>query len=192
MIDFVGLLLLNMTGALFTIASFLVFGLKEEKPTRWAAPFLISGAIALACGLRMAWTWPLPGPYNIAYGEMSVLFGGLLLGAGICLAAGWNLLPMTVYAFFAGVAAVIMGVEFFLLGLSKQPLIAGAGFVVSGLGGVFAALPIAYPKQWMFRYAGAAVVVAAGLIWATTAYMEIPAHLTGFAKYLPPGMPPMR
>ncbi len=187
-IDYLVLMLVNMTGALLTIAAFLICGLNSEKPQKWAAPFLVSGFIALACGLHMVWNWPLPGPFNVAFGETTVLFGGVLLGAGIALAAGWNLLPLAIPAFVAGAAAVLTGMGIIRLELTGKPLISGIGFILTGLCGVFAVLPLAYPKQWVFRYVGAAVVFAAAVIWASTAYLSIPSHMKNFKQYTPPGM----
>jgi putative membrane protein len=187
-IDFLLLMLLNMTGALLTIAAFLVCGMKEEKPSRWAAPFIITGVIALCCGLRMVWTWPLPGPYNSVFGEMTVLLGGLMLGAGISLAAGWSLLPMAGLAFVAGAAAVATGGWIISLGLTAKPVLSGIAFIITGLGGVFAVLPLAFPRNWVLRYAGAALMVMAAIMWATTSYLTIPAHIENSKHYTPPGM----
>ena len=136
----------------------------------------------------MVWTWPLPGPYNSVFGEMTVLLGGLMLGAGISLAAGWSLLPVAVPAFVAGGAAVVTGVWIIKLGLTGNALLSGIAFIVTGLGGVCAFLPLALPKNWLLRYAGAGLMVVAAIMWATTSYLTIPAHMKSFQHYTPPGM----
>ena len=93
------------------------------------------GVIALANGLRMIWNWPLPGSYNIAYGELSALFGIIFLGAALALEKGWRLLTVGIYACFAGLAAAIVGLRIIVLGMTKQPLVSGAGMILAGVGG---------------------------------------------------------
>jgi uncharacterized membrane protein len=51
----------------------------------------MSGFVALATGLHMIWNWPLPGSYNIAIGDLSVLFGIVFLGTALALAMSWRL-----------------------------------------------------------------------------------------------------
>ena len=97
------------------------------------------GGVALATGLHMIWTWPVPGSFNISFGETSVLFGGLYLAASVALAMSWDLLTITVYAFFAGLTSIVVGVRIINLGQTRQPLVAGLGFILTGLGGVLAA-----------------------------------------------------
>lgn len=135
--------------------------------------------------LHMTWTWPLPGSYNVAFGEMSALFGVLFLAAAWALAKGWDLMPVAIYGFFAGGAAILVGIRIISLGLTKAPLLSGIGFILSGMGGVFA-VPILYLRTHRtLRIMGAVVLIAAAGIWATTCYMAYWMHLSSLAKWLP-------
>ncbi len=100
----------------------------------------------------------LPGAFNLAFGEMTVLLGGLLLGAGISLAAGWSLLPLAVTAFVAGAAAIV-GRWLIQLELTRQTVhLRYRVHRITGLGGV---APIRWFKNRVVVCGGAAVMLVA-------------------------------
>lgn len=138
LIDYLTLMLISMTAGLFLLAYYVYRGLDDENTQRWVPGFAMAGFIALVTGLHMCFTWPLSGSFNIAFGEMSVLFGILFLGAALALWKGWEMPTVAIYAFFAGLAAVVVGARVINLGLTKRPLVSGIGFILSGLGGIFA------------------------------------------------------
>ncbi len=177
MIDYVGLLLINMVSALAVISLFLWLGLGRPETRHWAPAFGIAGLVATVAGLAMTFTEPIPKPYSTAYGEMSVLLGALLLGAAWALANGWSLLPLGIYAFFAGAAAILLGIRVLDLGLTPMPLIPGAGFILTGLGGVGAGLVLWKKENKALRLAGGLVTLAAALLWAFTGYMAYWGHM---------------
>ena len=145
MIDYVSLMLLNMAAALVLIGVFVLTAIGRADNKGWAVPFAAAGFVAVVTGFVMTFTWPLPSPYNIAYGEMTVLLGVLLLGAGVAIAKGWDLFPLCYYALFAGLAAILIGIRFIDLGLTRTPLLSGVGFILTGLCGailLFAAAAI--------------------------------------------------
>ena len=176
-IDYVTLLLTNMTAALVVLAFFLWWGLGREDQAKWAPAFGISGLIAFIAGLAMTFTWPIPKPYASAFGEMSVLFGVLFLGAAWALARGWSLIPLGIYAFVPGLAAIVLGVRFVHLSLTAAPLLAGAGFIVTGCGGIFAALVLAEHRVASLRIIGGIVMFVAALLWVPPTYMGYWMHM---------------
>lgn len=184
-IDFVVLMLLNMTAGLLILAAYVYKGLDDPDQGKWAPAFAMPGAVAFACGLRMVWTWPLPGSYNVAFGEMSVLFGVLFLGAALAQAKGWSLIPTALYALVAGLAAIITGIRFIDLGLTARPVMTGIGFMLTGLGGVFAAPTIYLRRSGLLRLLGALVILAAAGIWALTGYLGAWGHLEAFREWTP-------
>lgn len=185
-VDFLGLLLVNMVAAYFILAGYVYKGLDDPDQKRWALGFGMTGLIALVFGSVMVITWPLPGPFNAAYGEPSVLLGIILLAASLGMARGWNLTIVAVYGFFAGLAAVVLGGGIIALKLTPRPLIPGVGFILSGLAGVFAAPTLVYfRRDRPFRTLAAAVLVLTGLIWASTAYPTLYVHLHSFGKWVP-------
>jgi putative membrane protein len=185
-IDYVSLLLLNMLCGYFLLAWYVASGLDDADQGRWAPAFGMVGLVAAVFGGVMAATWPLPGAYGYMFGEMSVVFGVVFLGAAVAFARGSDLRPVALYALFAGLAAVVVGIRIMVLRLTKEPVLAGVGFILSGLGGV-GALPtlVWFRRARTVRYVAAAVLVLAGLIWAATVYPEYWLHPAIFGKWVP-------
>lgn len=144
-IDYITLMLINMVAGLFLLAHYVYQGLDSPAQRQWIPGFGMTGGIALVTGLHMIWTWPVNGSFNIAFGETTVLFGILFIGASAALAQGWGLLTVAIYGFFAGLAAMVIGLRVINLGLTQRPFISGIGFILTGLGGVLAA-PTLYLK----------------------------------------------
>ena len=179
-IDYVTLMLVNMAAGFFVLAGFLVR--KDEEPGQpWAPAFALVGLVALITGFRMTFTWPLPGSYNVAFGELSVFFGGLMLAAVWPLAKGLDLKPLALYGFFAGLAAIVVGTQFFRLGLSQTPVMTGTGLLLSGIAGL-GAYPTVRCNCRKFRLMGAVILVLSGLIWASIGYSAYGSHIASFMK----------
>lgn len=184
-IDYISLMLINMSAGLILLAWHLYEGFDSPDQKKWAPGFAATGAIALVNGLHMTWNWPLPGSYNVAFGEMSVLFGILFLSASLALAKGWDISPVGVYAFFAGLAAVIIGIRIVDLKLTQEPGLSGIGFVLSGSSAIMIA-PVLYLKQnKTLRLFVAGMLVIAALIWLRTGYKAYWAHLGSLADWKP-------
>jgi len=187
-IDYVGLLLINMSAGLFLLAGYLYKGIESKQQKKWSPALAISGFIATSYGCHMTWHWPLPGSYNVAFGEMSVLLGALFLGAAFCLAMDWDMLIVAAYGFFSGLAATIVGCRIINLGMTKEPLIAGIGFILTGLCGIFSAPALYFRANRFFRLLGSITLIIAALIWARTGYMACWSHLADLAKWMPATM----
>ncbi|MBW4661688.1 MAG: DUF981 domain-containing protein [Drouetiella hepatica Uher 2000/2452] len=184
-IDYITLMLINMVAGLFLLAYYVYQGLDSPDQERWIPGFGMTGGIALVTGLHMIWTWPIGGSFNIAFGETTVLFGIIFITTAIALSQGWDLLTVAIYAFFAGIAAVVIGLRVINLGLTKQPLLSGVGFILTGLGGIFAAPTLYLKTNRTWRLLGVAVLVSAALIWALTGYLAYWGHLETFQKWVP-------
>ena len=187
-VDYLTLMLVNLVAGLFLLAYYVWRGLEDSDQKRWVPAFSIVGMLALVTGLPMIWNWPLPNSHNIAFGEMSVFFGALFLGAALALAKEWNLSILGVYAFFAGAAAVTVGARILNLGMTKEPLLSSIGFILAGLGGMFAAATLCLRANRVLRVLGAVALVLAALIFAFTGYGAYWDHLAGFSKWVPPTM----
>ena len=176
-IDYVTLMLINMTAGLVVLAAFLLWGLTAENRAPWAPVFGITGLIAATCGFAMTFSAPLPEPFNMAFGEMSVLLGMLFLAASWSLAKGWPLLPLGIYAFFAGLAAVLLGIRIIDLDLTLKPALSGAGFILTGLSGILAIAALWKRHSLTGRLCGAAILLAAAAIWLLTALAAYWSHM---------------
>jgi putative membrane protein len=169
MIDYLTLMLINMAAGLFLLGCFVWRDLdRPEDAGRWVPAFAICGLVAAIGGFAITLTWPLPKPYSMTYGEMSVLFGVLLLGLALALARKWELIPLSIYAFFAGAMATLLGTRIIDLGLTTHPLLSGVGFVLSGACGIFSPVVVWQSDKKGLRLVGAIVLFAASAIWAWT------------------------
>lgn len=184
-IDYVPIILINMAAGLFVLAYFILRGLAAEDHRKWASAFAMTGTVALVSGFHMTFHWPLPGSYNVPYGELSVLFGIIFLGAAFSMSKSWNLSPVTVFAFFGGIISVLVGVRFIDLGLTPTPRITAAGFIATGAGGIFS-----YPL-WRYRHirplriVGSLVMIGAGTLWTVTSCMAYWMHLEKLSGWVP-------
>jgi putative membrane protein len=184
-IDYVGLMLMNMLAGLVALAIFVLYDLEGPNGRRWVPPFLLTGGLALALGLHMVTHWPIIGSYNALFGELSVLFGAAFLGAALAVAKGWDLMPVTLYAFFGGALAVLGGVRIIDLHMTQMPTLSGAGFILTGAAGVFA-LPAWYLRRSrVVRGLGFLTLIAAAAIWALTGFMAFWFHLSGAKDWKP-------
>jgi putative membrane protein len=95
-IDFLTLIMINLVAGTVLLAFYLWKGIDEKDKRPYASAFFATGLLSVITGLQMAFTWPLPGSYNIGYGDAATLFGIVYLATGLSLWQGWDLLPVTV------------------------------------------------------------------------------------------------
>ncbi len=182
-VDWLTLLLVNMQVALILHALFM--GWFIEKDAKKMIPgFLLVGAIALIAGFRMVFNWPLPGPYNIIYGELSVLLGGFFFMAGLAIAFGWDLLTVGIYSLFGGAVAVLMGVRIWVSGMTSEPLVAGLGFVLTGATAAATLPALVLPWRWL-RWLVALAAAGSAVIWILVGFPAYWAHIDAFSKWAP-------
>lgn len=188
-IDYLTLVMINMVAGTALLAYYLWKGMDEADQRPYAAAFFGVGLLSLVTGLHLSFNWPLPGSYNVGYGDTTTLFGVVFLGTAIALWQGWNLLPVAIYAFFAGVDAVLVGARIWSLQLTKEPLMSAIGFILAGLGGVFSAPYFMWFKSnRTVRMLGVALLVVTAVLWAVTFYGSLWAHLESFSKWIPATM----
>jgi putative membrane protein len=176
-IDYVTLMLINMAAGLCVLALFVATSVHKDDSRCWSPAFAIAGLTATITGFTMTFTWPLPYPYNVAYGELSIMFGMLYLATALSLAKSFNLMPIGIYAVIAGAAAIVVGVRFINLGLSNAPVFSGTGFILTGLTGVLMPVLLCLKKVKAVRLLGAILPLAAAFIWGWTGYTAYWHHL---------------
>ena len=188
-IDFLTLVMVNLVAGSVLLAYYLWKGMDQKDQRPYAAGFFITGLVGLVTGLQLSFTWPLPGSFNVGYGDAAALFGAVYLATSIALWQGWDLVPVSIYSFFAGIDAIIVGFSLYANKLGQEPFVAAVGFILAGLGGVFA-----FPfLQWFkgnqaVRWIAIIVLLLTAAIWGFTFYSALWAHMTAFAKYLPATM----
>jgi putative membrane protein len=188
-IDFLTLVMINLVAGTVLLAFYLWRGIDEKDQRAYAAAFFMVGIVSLVTGLQISFNWPLPGSYNVGYGDATTLFGVVFIATSIALAFGSNLIPVSIYAFFAAIDSIVVGLRIFSLNLTKEPLVSAIGFVLAGLSGlgVFPFL-MWFRESKLVRWIGILLLLATALVWAITFYGSLWAHLADFAKWVPPTM----
>jgi putative membrane protein len=185
-IDYLSLIMINFVAGTVVLAYYLWKGLDDQDQRPYAAVFAISGLLVLVLGLHMSITWPLPGSYNVIFGETTTLFSVFFLATSLALSQGWSLLPVSLCAFFAGVDAIVVGSRILSFGLTKEPIFSAIDFITAGLGGVFAEpFFLWFKKNKTFRLLAALVLLATDALWAVSYYGALWGHLESFSKWLP-------
>ena len=189
-IDYLPLLQMNLSAGLAVMACWIFFDLDGPHERRWIPPLALAGVVGLVLGLHLTLAWPLPGGLNGLYGSLSLTFGALLIALAFVLAVGLDLAPVAVYAFVAGVAGVLSGVQVLNLNLGTHPPLLAAGLIWSGALGVISLPVLGMRRAPVFRILCPAALLSAAIIWgfaASLAFWEhplthrnwVPAHQTG-------------
>ena len=188
-IDYLTVVMINLVAGSALLAYYLWRGIDEADQRPYAAAFFGVGLLSLVTGLNLSFNWPLPGSYNVGYGDTTTLFGIVFLSTALALWNGWNLVPVAIYAFFAGIDAIIVGLRIFSLQLTKEPLISAVGFILSGLGGVASApFFLWFRNNRTVRLVGVLLLVVTAAIWGVTFYGSLWGHLASFSKWVPATM----
>lgn len=187
-VDYLSLMLINMSAGLTLLALYVLGGMEDQDQKKWIAGFGISGLIAVITGFHMVLNWPLPGSYNVAFGETTILFGVLFLGAALSFACKWKLTSLAVYAMFAGLTSCLIGIRIMHLGFTKAPGMTGLGFILTGISGMLVAPGLYTQKNKTYRVIAAVIIISAALIWAWTGFMAYWGHLESLSKWVPATM----
>lgn len=164
-IDYVTLLLANMSIGMTLLGIFLIKPLNGADSRSWAPPFLVAGLIAFTFGMHMAVTYPLPGAYNLFFGETSVLLGAIFLGVGLSSAMNRPITPLAPMMAISSVVAVILGARILNMAMTSQPLMSGAGFILSGISGLLTACAVLWSKNRGLRLLAAILLFACAALW---------------------------
>src|SRR5512140_3068052 len=188
-IDFLTLVMINLVAGTVLLAYYLWRGIDEREQRPYAAAFFGVGLVSLVTGLQISFTWPLPGAYNVGYGDATTLFGVVFLATSLALFFGSSLIPVSIYALFAAIDSIVVGLRIYTLNLTKEPLISAVGFILAGLSGlgVFPFL-MWFRENRMVRWIGILLLLGTSLLWGITFYGSLWAHMASFAKWLPPTM----
>jgi len=203
-IDYLALMLVILGAGLFALAYY-IFRVSPEELTgnqdeaairrsgRWVPVFGAIGAILTITGLGIVFYWPLPGAYNIPFGDGATMIGVLFLALTLVRAKGWDLRPTAWFAFIPGLASVFYGARIVDLGMTKEPAISALGFIATGLAGLLAG-PVLWmlttdmlsPKQKLIIKVLAVLLLAgSGLVWAFNGYDAYWGHIQSFHTWKP-------
>ncbi|MBX5464892.1 MAG: DUF981 domain-containing protein [Clostridia bacterium] len=187
-IDYAGVMLVGMAAGFVILAHYLYKNPGPEEREPWAAGFFAAGLVGLATSVPMLVNWPLPGSYNVAFGEPALFLSAAFLGAAVTLAMRWEPLIPALYGFWGGLMAVVIGLRIINLGLTQEPLLAGVGYLAAGLGGMLTLPAIQWRQQRAWALAAAVLLGLAAAVFLLTGYMAFWSHLASFSKWVPATM----
>ncbi|MFS8065112.1 MAG: DUF981 family protein [Byssovorax sp.] len=154
--------------------SFLRGEAREEQRKAYAFAFGAGGVIMTVTGLFLALTWPLPGQYNIAFGEPLAYFGVLLCLGSIALGHGVDLGPLSALAAVGGAGAVFVAIA---IAQNRLTLIPAPATVVFGATGLAALLFPLRRRARPVRVATGVLLIVAGVLFAFIGATAILHHL---------------
>lgn len=187
--DYLTLLLVNMSTALFVAAGYFYWGLASDRPQRFAPAFALTGLVALAGGLHMVLTWPIrmttPAGINafanVAFGEPTVLLGAILLAAALATGFRWPIHVVTAMGLIGGTVAIVIGARILDAHMTANPPVSAAGFILTGVVGVLA-FPISFKPTPVLRLFLAILTLLASLLWGFTGAMAYWGHVQAAAQ----------
>jgi putative membrane protein len=187
-IDYLAVMLINFGGGLALGAHYLYVKPDRQYRKSWAAGFFVVGLVGIVTSVPMVLTWPLPGGFNVAYGEPALLLSALFLAAAMTLVFEWEPLVPAIYGFFAAIYAVVIGIRLYDLKMGSEPLAALVGFVLTGVGGMLVLPTLQWHNNRTLTVITSVVLGLAALVWLYTGYAAGWGHILEFGKYLPAGM----
>ncbi len=185
MIDYLAVMLVSVGAGLALLALYLFVNPAPENRPTWGFGFGATALILASTAIPMIVSWPLPGSYNVAFGEPALMFGALFTVAGLALVFRLELLGPAIWGFFAGITAVIVGQQIIAHGMTKEPGVAGLGFILAGIGGILTLPAVAMKNQRWIALIAAVVLAVAAIVWLYTGFNSYPGHIADFAKYVP-------
>ena len=184
-IDYLGVMLVNLGAGLALLAHYVYVRPAKEARKSWAAGFYAVGLLGLLTALPLTLTWPLPGGFNVAYGEPGLYFATLFIAAGLTLPFEWEPLIPAIYGFFGAIYAVVIGIRIQDLHLGSHPTVALLGFVLTGIGGMLVLPTMQWRNNKTLALITAVILGLAAIIWLYTGYDSGWAHILDFAKWVP-------
>ncbi len=183
--DYLAVMLVGLSSGFVILAHYLYRNPEPGDRQAWAAGFFAAGLLGLVTSVPMIVNWPLPGSYNIAFGEPALYLSVAFVGAGITLALRWDPLIPALYGFFGGLLAVVVGIRIGDLGMTSQPALTSIGYIAAGIGGMLTLPAINWRKQRGIAIVAAIFLGIAAVVFLFTGYAGYWGHLAQFAKWVP-------
>jgi uncharacterized membrane protein len=145
----------------------------EEKARGLRIGFSIAAGVAgfylALSGIIISYLWPFTianGVYNVLFGGLATLGGLVLLAGSLALAKNVDLRPITYFATFAGLYAVVDAYAITVYNLTSAPLLAALGYLSFAAPAIFS-VPAAQfgNRRWRIVFAGFAFLFAAAWLY---------------------------
>jgi putative membrane protein len=156
----------------------------EDHTRGFAWAFGAAGALLAIMGFHISLTWPIPGAYNIVFGEPLAYFGTLLVIGAPALGFRQNLMPLLVLGAFGALSNLVLAAAIIRFGMTRSPGLGAAMYLTSGLGLLI--LPGMFRSAAVRKIAAALFAISAALFALTgcLSYLEHPGP-EAFGKWVP-------
>ena len=182
------LLSLGMSALLLALYYFKV-GSGKKDISSLVVPAFILGLFNAVSGFLMSFTWPLPGSYNMLFGDPLLVLGLLMIAGSYMISKGMDVKVLSLLGFLLGVYLIVgmIGITQFGMESGNDWLTATGLYAFSMLAAIFS--PILYLKpKGSNRYAyyfEVFLLVVVMLFALLIGYMGLDEHLGAFSTYFP-------
>ena len=182
------LLSLGMSALLLALYYFKV-GSGKKDISSLVVPAFILGLFNAVSGFLMSFTWPLPGSYNMLFGDPLLVLGLLMIAGSYMISKGMDVKALSLLGFLLGIYLLVgmIGITRFNMETGNDWLTATGLYGFSMLAAIFS--PILYLKpKGSNRYAyyfEVFLLVVVMLLALLIGYMGFYEHLGAFSTYFP-------
>lgn len=151
---------------------------KKKNVIGFSIPLFALGIFDFINGLFLEFMAPLPGPYNLLFGDSVLFLGLLLIIGGYMLYKKIDLMYVSPVAALFGIYLLVDSYAVWTFNLTRTPMLTAAMFAGAGLAAV-TQLAASKDRDYMYLVCGALLaLVALALLFFT--YEAIFGHIAGF------------
>lgn len=156
-VDPLAVMLLAAGASAAIIALYFIMVVRQKKNIQsLAVPMLVLGIFDAVSGFVMSFTWPLPGAYNILFGDPILFVGLIMVSAAIMIFKNMDLKVLSVLGFLLGIyilieAFGIISIPGLETGLDQ--VLAVGFYICAGLSALLSPMIYMNPKTQGGKYA---------------------------------------
>jgi putative membrane protein len=182
------LLSLGMSALLLALYYFKV-GSGKKDISSLVVPAFILGLFNAVSGFLMSFTWPLPGSYNMLFGDPLLVLGLLMIAGSYMISKGMDMKVLSLLGFLLGVYLIVgmIGITQFGMESGNDWLTATGLYAFSMLAAIFSPILYLKPKgSGKYAYYFEVFLLVVVMLFALLiGYMGLDEHLGSFSTYFP-------
>ncbi len=182
------LLSLGMSALLLALYYFRV-GSGKKDISSLVVPAFILGLFNAVSGFLMSFTWPLPGSYNMLFGDPLLVLGLLMIAGSYMISKGMDVKALSLLGFLLGIYLLVgmIGITQFHMETGNDWLTATGLYAFSMLAAIFSPILYLKPKgsNKYAYYFEVFLLVVVMLFALLIGYMGFYEHLGAFSTYFP-------
>ena len=182
------LLSLGMSALLLALYYFRV-GSGKKDISSLVVPAFILGLFNAVSGFLMSFTWPLPGSYNMLFGDPLLVLGLLMIAGSYMISKGMDVKALSLLGFLLGIYLLVgmIGITRFNMETGNDWLTATGLYAFSMLAAIFSPILYLKPKgsNKYAYYFEVFLLVVVMLLALLIGYMGFYEHLGAFSTYFP-------